>query len=175
MKLAKHIAVPATLVALLVAGCGSSDSPAAAGNGVDRAFVADMVPHHQSAVEMAKVAQRRGASPFVKRLADDIVRTQNEEIGTMRAQDSELEGAGVKKGRLGVSSSMMGMSMDTASLKTAEPFDRAFLRMMLPHHTGAVEMAEVELAKGEDPELKALARQVIAAQQREIRQMRTAL
>jgi uncharacterized protein (DUF305 family) len=46
---------------------------------------------------------------------------------------------------------MMGMNGDVAGLKTARPFDRAFLRMMIPHHEGAVLMARAELAKGKDP------------------------
>lgn len=175
MHYRKLVAVPAALAVLAVAGCGSDDPPATAGDGVDRAFVAEMIPHHRSAVEMAEVAQERGSSAFVKQLADDIVRTQQEEITTMRAQDAELADAGVEKGDLGVPDSMMGMSMDTASLRTATPFDAAFLRMMLPHHTGALVMAKAELAKGADPELKALAREIISAQEREIREMRAAL
>ena len=69
----------------------------------------------------------------------------------------------------------MGMGEDAASLKTADPFDRAFLEMMLPHHSSAVAMAKTELARGEDPELKALAQKIIDAQEREIRAMRQQL
>lgn len=50
--------------------------------------------------------------------------------------------------------------------------DHAFLRMMVPHHTGAIAMARVELAKGFNAELKALARRIISAQEREVRAMR---
>lgn len=162
--------------ALAAAGCGSDDDESgstSAGNGVDRAFVADMVPHHESAVAMAKIGQQRGESPFVKQLADDIVRTQNEEIRTLKSEDAGLADAGVKKGTLGVPMGMMGMSdTDVGSLKTAEPFDKAFIAMMLPHHVGAVAMAKAEIAKGADPELKQLAEAIITAQEREIREMR---
>ena len=64
------------------------------------------------------------------------------------------------------------MDHDTAALRTAVPFDRAFLEMMLPHHEGALEMSKAELAKGADPELKSLAQQIIDGQQREIDAMR---
>lgn len=163
--------------ALLVAGCGESDSASdsrsgATGNPVDRAFVADMIPHHESAVEMAQIAQKRGTSEFVKKLADDIIKTQNTEISTMRAADQRLSAAGVEKGSLDLPKHKMGMGGDSDSLKTAKPFDRAFIKMMLAHHEGAVTMAEAEIAKGKDPELKKLAENIVTTQQREMKQMR---
>jgi uncharacterized protein (DUF305 family) len=170
--------VPALLaaVALVFAACGDDESDSgedtAAGNGVDRAFVADMIPHHESAVEMAKIARKRGESEFVKDLADDIVRTQTAEIRTLRTEDEQLDIAGVEKGDLGVEEHMKGMEDDPAELRSAEPFDEAFLEMMITHHEGAIEMARAELEKGGDAELKALAQDIIDAQQREIDEMR---
>lgn len=46
--------------------------------------------------------------------------------------------------------------------------DKDFVAHMIPHHQGAIEMAQVELKYGKDPELKRLARNIIKAQREEI-------
>ena len=56
---------------------------------IDRDFVAMMVPHHHSAVEMAQVYLRQGRDPELRRLAEQIIRSQNEEIRFMRSRNSE--------------------------------------------------------------------------------------
>lgn len=102
MRSYKSLAAIAAGLALAVAGCGSDEpeggagAAGVAGNGVDRAFAVAMIPHHDSAVTMAEIAQERGESRFVKSLADDIVGSQNAEIEILRAQDAELEQAASK-------------------------------------------------------------------------------
>ncbi len=170
-----RIAILTAAAALAVAGCGSDDETTASGtpgNGTDRAFVAAMIPHHESAVKMAGVAQGRGQSEFVKQLAADITASQTEEITSMRKQDAELAKAGIQVGKLKVQDHMSMDEDPMAMLQDAKPFDDAFIKMMIPHHEGAIEMAREELEKGADPELKQLAQDIVDAQQREIDEMR---
>ncbi len=51
---------------------------------VDRDFVAMMVPHHQGAIDMAVAVLRHGHNEQLRRLAQEIIVTQQQEIGAMR-------------------------------------------------------------------------------------------
>lgn len=51
---------------------------------IDRDFVAMMVPHHQGAIDMAVAVLRYGRNERLKRLAQEIIVTQQEEIAAMR-------------------------------------------------------------------------------------------
>ncbi|HEX8762503.1 MAG TPA: DUF305 domain-containing protein [Candidatus Saccharimonadales bacterium] len=56
--------------------------------------------------------------------------------------------------------------------KKGDDYDRAFLRMMIEHHQGAVDMAEMSAAQAKHDELKTFAKEIQAAQQNEISQMK---
>jgi uncharacterized protein (DUF305 family) len=49
--------------------------------------------------------------------------------------------------------------------------DKDFTMMMIPHHQGAINMAKVELQYGKDPQLRAMAEKIIAAQEAEIAEL----
>lgn len=74
-----------------------------------------------------------------------------------------------------MSDSSMSMEDMTNELKnkSGDEFDKAFLAQMIIHHQGAIDMANLVLQKSTRPELRNLANEIIAAQTKEINQMKT--
>lgn len=152
-------------------GHGAMGGMLAADNYSDRRFIDLMVPHHQGAVHMARVALENAEHREIRRLARNIIRSQRAEIEELRD---------IKRQRYGTSSvpmqmdreqtQMMGM-MDPQELAGEEPFDRAFIDAMIPHHRSAIEMARVAREQTENPRIRRLAEDIIREQQREIEQM----
>lgn len=170
--------------ALLFAGCGKSSSDAhPMGNGAaaasfDQQFIDMMTPHHEGAVMMAGTAQQRAQHPELKALAGEMVAAQKREITDLKGWRKQWFGSDEtpsmdKMPMLpGMSHApMMEMSKEDAKLKTADPFDKAFIDAMIPHHQSAIEAAKTALQKGEHAEIKTLAASIIASQQREIEQL----
>jgi len=139
----------------------------------DERFIDAMVPHHEGAIDMASVARKHAKHPEIKQLADNIITTQRAEIKELDSIKREEFGTFrvPKHMNMGQMESM-GMMMDPGDLASKNPFDKAFIDNMIPHHTSAIEMAEVALKKTDDPKIKELATNIVEAQRLEISQMK---
>ncbi|MEH2141156.1 DUF305 domain-containing protein [Nostoc sp.] len=147
----------------------------------DLRFIDAMIPHHQGAVEMAKEAQQKSKRPEIKKLADNIIKSQNQEITQMKQwRQAWYPSAGDKPMAY---DSQMGQMMEMSSDQTKAmmmsqdlgaadaEFDLRFINAMIPHHEGAVTMAKDVLGKSKRPEIKQLGQEIIKAQNTEIKQM----
>jgi uncharacterized protein (DUF305 family) len=163
------------------AGSTASSIPGSAGfNAADVTFDQMMIPHHQQAVEMAKLVPSRTKNEQVRTLATAIEGAQQPEIDQMTAalkawnQPTSMPTMGSHDEH-----SMSGMMSDgqMGQLKTlsGSAFDKMWLQMMIEHHQGAITMAKTELQQGKDTATKRLAQSIIDGQQKEITQMKTML
>lgn len=139
------------------------------GKDFEIAFMELMIPHHQSAVEMAKMVPGKATHPELVKMSQDIVSSQQHEIQQM---------LGWLKDWYGIANPpitpMAGMDQMMAAMQamTGATFEQAFLEMMPMHHQGAIDMAAQAPGRATHPELLQLARTIVASQQQEIQQMR---
>lgn len=137
----------------------------------DERFIDMMVPHHMMAIQQAEVAQENAENPEIQRLADQIIATQREEIDELKSVKEEEFGTRETPTTMAPESmANIGMTMGE-ELATSDPFDRAFIDSMVPHHAAAIETATVAYKESGNPELREIARGIIDSQANEIGQM----
>jgi uncharacterized protein (DUF305 family) len=141
---------------------------------IDKHFIEQMIPHHDGAIEMAKIALERSKRAEVLALAKAIIASQEKEIVDMRTWYKAWFGKAVPQNAVGRMMHMGGMTGETEVLQSvpANEFDREFVTQMIPHHEMAVMMAGMLAGGTERPEMQQLARNIIESQSSEITLMR---
>ena len=138
----------------------------------DKAFINAMVPHHQGAIEMARVALENAEHEEIQEVSRNIVSTQQSEIEELKSIKQEEFGTSNVPMEMSMEQ-MRGMGMmDPQSLADEDPFDEAFVEAMIPHHQSAIDMAKVANQESENPHITQLAGNIVSAQKGEIEQMR---
>ena len=87
--------------------------------------------------------------------------------GLPSSKKEQTEGAA----GLEMEQAMEKMHTGMASIKPIGDNDADFVRLMLPHHQAALDMAKVELTHGKDPQMRRLAQEIVTDQQSEIELM----
>lgn len=149
---------------------------------IDRHFIEQMIPHHADAIAMGHLALENAEHQEIKDLGQNIINAQSAEIDQMKswyqgwfnkAVPDIFAGTDHGMGSGMMHGGMMNNESDIESLRTAKPFDKAFIEEMTPHHQMAVMMAEMLKNSTTRPEMKQLAEDIIKAQNKEIEQMRS--
>ena len=162
-------------------------------NKADVTFASDMIQHHAQALSMVDLTMDRDLEPEVQELADAIRAAQSPEIETMSGWLQEWgeevpstmrdhvngghEGHGDEDSSM--SDSMEGMDGDMPGMMSAEDMDALenasdaefsdmWLKMMIEHHEGAIEMSETEQDEGRFKPAVDLAGTIIESQTAEI-------
>lgn len=176
----------AGMMQMMGVGTRNSETQNMMSGNIDRHFIEQMIPHHEDAITMAKLAQTKAQRPEIKSLAQSIINSQSAEISQMKdwykswfgeevpqgAQVMGGHGMGQGNGMVNMHMGMMGNESDMTRLENAEDFDKAFIEEMIPHHQMAVMMAAM-LERGTNrTEMKKLAKDISEAQTKEINDMR---
>jgi uncharacterized protein (DUF305 family) len=153
---------------------GDTDSSMGMGGGMsammvgsEKEFIAEMIPHHQEAVDTAREVLARGATtPEIKTLLENIVTAQEKEIADMKTWYQTWYGTPYTP-----SGTYHQMMRDLSKLSGAE-IDKAFLEDMIMHHMMAIMMAHSVEGYIEHTEVRTLVQNIITSQSKEIQQMR---
>jgi len=136
----------------------------------EREFVTEMIPHHQEAVDTAnEVLERGGSNEQVVILANEIIAAQETEIALLKQWHEEWYGE-----EYVADGSYQPMMRDLSQLSGAD-LDRRFLEDMIPHHMGAMMMAQSVRPHIEHQEIADLADAIMETQSVEINLMRDLL
>ena len=131
----------------------------------EAAFIMNMIPHHQEAVESARAVRETTERPEVRELAQNVIATQTKEIATLEGwRDQWYPDA--------TEAAYTPMMADPAGLNPNEA-DRAFLEGMVEHHQGAIDMAQSYLGANYEKrgDVVQMAEAIVNAQTGEITQM----
>ncbi len=166
------------IAAVALAGTACGDEMGHSSASIDQQFIDMMVPHHEGAVAMATIAKERAEHQEIGAMAEAVIKAQSAEISQLKGWRMMWFGSDVTP-PMGQMPMMDGMSMSgmrdmmasIERLKTASPFDKAFIEEMVPHHEAAIAAARICHERGERAELRKLAEDVIRAQGEEIVKM----
>lgn len=154
-----------------LAGCGS-DAPKP--NGADRAFLQQMIPHHERAIAVARLGVVAGTDPRVTAFAARIVREQTPEVQTMTGSAAGMSldlRAGARMAQYRITDT------EVAALRKLHgpAFDRRFLRLHIMSEQGAAAMARAEVRDGNDPPSLKLAKSIASAPSTQIPELQRLL
>jgi uncharacterized protein (DUF305 family) len=140
----------------------------------DAMFLQMMIPHHEQAIEMSKLAATNTKNPEVLDLAARIEAAQQPEIDLMKKLLSDA-GQSVMPGHSmshGMSDDGMMDEVDMAALAVAKDleFDALYLTGMIGHHNGAISMAS-EVSDSSNSDVKTLVSDIVSSQTAEIAEM----
>lgn len=146
-------------------------------NPADVAFLQDVIPHHTQAITMSDLAHTKAVSPKVKAIAVRIKAEQDQQITRVHdllgAWRAPTPAGGSGNGQ--VPGMLSDQQIQQLSSAAGGEFDQMFLRLMIDHQQGAIQLAQTELAQGSDPQARRLAQDIITGQQNEVNQMQKLL
>lgn len=146
---------------------------------ISRDFITQMIPHHRAAVEMCGNVLRYTVSEPVKTLAQTIIRQQTRGIAEMRDIlcpcgtfcNSCQDVCCYQRRNMQVLNTMFSAMAHVSGVGV----EQNFLREMIPHHEGAVQMSENALDFCICQPLRSILRNIITTQEQEIGEMRQLL
>src|SRR5438477_3904545 len=138
----------------------------------EQSFLQQMIQHHRSGIEMAKLGSDQTNRSELRDFASNMISSQQQEVDEMSGWLKSWYNASPKEVANPAADKEMKMHMSMFNGKRDADFDKAFLEMMPKHHHAGVEMAEQAEKKATHSELKEFAAKLAKDQEQEMKQMK---
>lgn len=181
MKFIAQIALATLLLAAQPASAHNSrheSSPDAANAPYDLQFLDTMIVHHKEAIHMAQGIASKTRQPFLLKMAEDILNSQQGEIADMvNYRDEHFRDAkpAINMHFVGMHESMAAMNHKALEAAQGVAYDREFIRQMIPHHEGALVMCRDARMRAQLKEVRDICERIVPAQTKEIAEMKAFL
>ncbi|RZQ59966.1 DUF305 domain-containing protein [Amycolatopsis suaedae] len=164
------------LLVTLLAGCWSEGKPAHR-EGVtdaDIRFSLEMIPHHEQTLRLAELAGLRSADEVVTKTAEAIARSESAEIQTMKSWLAAWQ-VNAPAGNAHAGHAMPGMlterEFEALDAAGGTEFDRLWMTTLAKHLRAGVQMAKDVQVNGTHEGTKALAREIVTAQEAKLSEL----
>lgn len=143
-------------------------------------FIVQMIPHHRAAIEMSENILKYTTSLQLQNIASNIIREQTKSIENMKKildKCSQLINSdnNVYLYQRRVENILKTMFSGMEDAYTTNDINCDFMREMIPHHRGAIEMSKNALQYDICPDLKPILYAIISSQERGIAEMQRLL
>ena len=154
------------------------------GEELEITFLAEIIPHHRAAIEMAQLELERGTSPDIRTHAENIIANQQHQIDQFTTWLEEWYGltpeeamaqapAEAQEEMKILEEETQMMIEELSAVEAGEDFDVAFVQKMIPHHnSGIIEFLEPQ-SRAVHPQLRVAATSGITTQQAQVADFRT--
>ncbi|ORW53953.1 hypothetical protein AWC21_00475 [Mycolicibacterium peregrinum] len=152
----------------------------AGSNAGDSSFAVSMIANHAQAVQVAELVPDRTTNSDLVELAADIVSSRRTEIEFMKALLVQWNADATTSSMPDQPPASAQGSIDEQTVShlqalSSQDFDILWLQTLIPHAQGAIQIANAEIADGENVDALGLAKQIVAKQQAEIDRMQQLL
>jgi len=140
----------------------------------DVEFMQGMIAHHAQAIVMSRMAESHGANPQVMKLSNKIDQSQVHEIRIMQSwltRNKQYAPDTSSWHHMTMPGMLTAAQLNELDLAKGVDFDRAYLRLMIQHHAGALKMVDDlfnSLLAGQEVDVNVFANDVVTAQTVEI-------
>lgn len=151
-------------------------TPYSESGNIEKDYLANMIPHHQGAIDSSKLLLKYTKNPKLIKIAENIIKTQEAEVALFKQilKDKDYTTTKITKTEyqdfINQSKNSMNKIMVAMMVKSSGNLDKDFLIGMIPHHQGAIQASYEILSLTKDKKIIEIAKRIIEEQQKEIKE-----